>query len=194
MKRLVSMAPGFIFGYSDDDQLFMQDWLSPQVRILASYPNVGVVTGMPTHVCFGWGVKSNKRFALREDVTVQLGGWPDEWIEDYIRSVGRNQFTLESYMKRFGALTPGLLEYNGVKAWGTSHHGQFLGYRETLQPFIAAHEEYHLCMSKSIEWLDTPIDDAGYLRLATEDLLVRHIGNVMDDTIEELAEGVERWW
>jgi glycosyltransferase involved in cell wall biosynthesis len=44
---IFSAAPGEIIAYADSDVYFNQGWLESSLRILETFPNVGMVTGRP---------------------------------------------------------------------------------------------------------------------------------------------------
>lgn len=74
------------------------------------------------------------------------------------------------------------MRYNGMEAYCTAHHCQFIGYAKTLQR--AARYDGEAMGDEKI--IDNTLDSLG-LRLATTERLTRHIGNVIDESIRSLS-------
>src|SRR3990172_1485112 len=56
LKSVMRMLlPDTILAYGDDDIEYFPNWLQPQLDILTTYPNVGMVTGWPVRITSKWG-------------------------------------------------------------------------------------------------------------------------------------------
>ena len=73
------------------------------------------------------------------------------------------------------------LSYNGMQAYGTAHHCQFIGFAESIAPLCRRSDQY---TDKEKEF-DIAIDEAGYIRLTTTRRLTRHMGNVIDEGLQK---------
>jgi glycosyltransferase involved in cell wall biosynthesis len=177
---LVEMASGKIVCMTDDDVLFSPDWFHLQLEVLATFPNVGLVSGTPQRTGFRGGVASTLAWAaVTPGVTVRSGKLiPDAWEQDFCKSVGRD-WQKHRTATRFNMLNDTLIEYNGVRAWGHGHHMQFLAYRDVIAPFLKRGEV--LLDNKHL--FNVPVDDAGYLQLTTHKRTAVHIGNEIDQSI-----------
>src|SRR5678815_2255422 len=45
-----------LVAYSDDDILYYDNWLNPQIELINFFPNVACVTGSPIRTMFRWGI------------------------------------------------------------------------------------------------------------------------------------------
>lgn len=169
------LPPETIVTCSDDDMLFYPGWLSRQVELLRGFPNVSAVTGYPVRTSFRWGNEKTLRWA-KKNATVTKGRYlPDVWERDFAVSVGRDA---ETHIKATETELDTLIEYNGLKAYATSHHCQFIGYTET----IASVSGYDGMAMGDERPFDIALDSVG-LRLATTERLSRHMGNIIHDEL-----------
>jgi len=73
--------------------------------------------------------------------------------------------------------------YKGMQAYLTAHHCQWMGYAGRLAKLM----KYDYKAMADDKPFDESIDNAGFLRLATTERFVRHMGNILDDDIKEHA-------
>lgn len=169
------LPPETIVSCSDDDMLFYNDWLSPQIDILKHFPNVASVTGYPVRTSFRWGNENTKEWA-KHHAKVETGRFlPQEWEDDFAVSLGREiqwhrDYTINDVDVR--------ARYKGMSVYLTSHHCQFIGYAGTLGKVPV----YDAVAMKEERTFDTALDKIG-LRLATTQRLCRHMGNVIDEKL-----------
>jgi glycosyltransferase involved in cell wall biosynthesis len=175
-RSLASMLPtDKIISYCDDDILFYPDWLNPQVELLANFPNVSAVTGYPVRTQFRWGTENTRRWGAKHG-KMQTGRFiPDGWERDFSVSIGRDPDWHKNYTTND---LDYLVEYNGLKAYATAHHCQFIGYTGTIAKACVIDGE---AMGDEKPF-DRNLDQLG-LRLATTERLTRHIGNVIDNDL-----------
>jgi hypothetical protein len=168
-----SMPPKTIVCISDDDMYFYPDWLAPQLELLEKFPNVGVVSGYPVRTQFRWGNKSTLKWA-QDNARLIAGRFiPDEWDRDFCTSIGRNY----DWHKNYTATDRDyLIEYEGMRAYATAHHCQFIAYAGRIDYIVQWDSE---ALSDERKF-DRAIDDDMLLRLTTTERLVRHIGNVLE--------------
>lgn len=175
--------PETIVCVSDDDMLYSPNWLEPQLELLHGFPNVGVVSGYPVRTQFRWGTKSTLAWA-KENAEYEFGRFiPEQWERDFCVSIGRDY---DKMHKDYTANDRDLLiRYNGLTAYGTAHHCQYIAKAGRIEYIVEWSDE----AMPNERLLDETIDAQGYLRLTTTDRLVRHMGNVIDP---DLRRDIER--
>jgi hypothetical protein len=174
----INMLPmSSVVCYSDDDMLYYDNWLKPQLELLNHFPNVAAVSGYPLRIMFRWGVENTVKWA-HENGKLERGRFmPKEWEVDYCESVGKNyDFHIQDTLKDVDYR----VTYNGKQAYTTAHHCQFIGYAVKL----AQVNQFDDRAMNDEKPFDIALDQVG-LRLATTQRLVRHIGNVLDEKIRQ---------
>lgn len=173
----IQMLPlGSIVCYSDDDILYSDNWLNPQLDLLTSFPNVACVSGYPVRTMFRWGNLNTLEWA-RKNAKLEQGRFISKEDEmDYADSIGRSHdeqisMTLKDVDYK--------IRYNGKEAYATSHHCQFIGYAIKILPALT-YDDMAMGDEKVI---DIELDKLG-LRLCTTKRYTRHIGNVLDEKIK----------
>lgn len=175
---MARMLSGRVMAYSDDDILFTPNWLQPQLELMRHFPNVACVTGYPTRTSFRWGNANTKAWGGKHG-KIHTGRYlPNEWERDFALSLGRDPTShMASTITDFDTI----IEYNGVKAYATAHHCQFIALADNI---VKASQTDNAAMGDERPF-DVAMDRIG-LRLATLDRLTRHIGNIIDDEIRGL--------
>lgn len=171
-------APGELVAYSDDDFYFHPGWLERQLRILDTYPKVGMVGGYTLPSFFAAErIGANLAFAANNDrVTHREGKFiPDEWIRDWAMSTGRDP---EAAMDEQAGFQEHLFELDGVQAYAAVNHDQFLAPKSVLEACLPNTWSGNL-MGDMLE-MDRAVNDAGYLRLSTTTLTAQHLGNRLE--------------
>lgn len=169
------LHPNTIVGYADDDILFYDNWLTPQIELLEHFPNVACVTGYPVRTSFRWGNENTLKWA-QANGTLETGRFiPQEWEDDFARSLGREVGWHRTYTKDD---TDQRVTYQGKQAYCTSHHCQFIARVKTIDRIL----QYDNSAMGDERPFDLALDSVG-LRLATTQRWTRHIGNVLDESI-----------
>ncbi|NPA26192.1 MAG: glycosyltransferase family 2 protein, partial [Chloroflexi bacterium] len=124
-------APGEIIAYADGDVLFHPGWLSASLRILTTYPRVGMVTARP--------------FAAAPELWTATQAWAEsepeaqtEWgpfvsweaFRDFNVGLGQDEAQVR---KDYANLRLLRIRYRGVTAIAGASHWQFLAYKRVLQ-------------------------------------------------------------
>lgn len=170
------LPPETVLGYSDDDMLFMDNWMAPQLDLLQHFPNTACVTGYPVRTSFRWGNMNTRKWAEKR-ATLEKGRFlPLEWENDFALSIGRKP---EDHVLNTKTDMDFLISYHGKQAYATSHHCQQIGYAGTIAKAL----EYDGMAMGEERTFDEKLDKLG-LRLATTQRLCRHIGNVLDESIQ----------
>ncbi|MEW6566795.1 MAG: glycosyltransferase family A protein [Chloroflexota bacterium] len=172
---LFRAAPGEVVAYSDDDIYHYPGWLSAHLEILDTFPNVGVVSGCAVRSLFEEErISSNLRFAEREPgVVLKRGRFiPQEWIEDWAESYGREMAMVE---KETAGLEDMILEYRGVQAYAMANHNQFVTPKDVITRCLP--ESWSGRLMGEMNELDIRVNRAGFLRLTTIHRTTQHMGN-----------------
>ncbi len=178
-----TFPPETVVCMSDDDMYYYPNWLAPQIELLEGFPNVGAVSGYPVRTQHRWGNKTTIEWATA-NARVSYGRFiPDKWEQDFCDSVGRKWKDHQIMTAKDRDV---LIEYKGLKAYGTAHHCQFIAYAGRIE-FIVEWSDMYIPDEKMF---DRAIDEQGLLRLTTTERLARHIGNVIHPALREEIERV----
>ena len=168
-------APGEYVAYSDSDVFFHPGWLSEHMRILEAFPDVGTVTGFPHRRIPKYHSNTITRAEADPNIAVERGLFiPEDWIEEHILSLGKSA---ERYREKIKDVQDVRLHCKGVSAFAAHGHFQFVARTEVLRRFVPL-ESFQVSGPNEL-LLDQAINDAGYLRLATLDRYVEHMGNTL---------------
>jgi hypothetical protein len=171
---LRTFPPKTIVCMSDDDIYFYPGFLDAHLELLNGFPNVGAVSGCPIRTQFRWGNEATLKWA-RENAALTSGRFiPDEWEFDFCRSIGRDYYGY--HIGKTADEVDWLIEYNGLKAYATAHHMQFVGYAGRLGG-IGLWTDHAMRAEKAF---DCAIDELGMLRLTTTERYTKHMGNVLE--------------
>ncbi len=175
-----SLPENRIIGIADDDMLYYPGWLKESIKILETYPDVGVVSGYPVRTQFRWGNDNTIAWAKKHAKVTKGRYITEEWDFDFCVSIGRDY---DRHVRDSLLDLETMIEYKGVKALATGHHCQFIGYAGRLKPH-AVWDSYAMGNERPF---DESIDKAGLLRLTTPQRYTQHIGNVLDNKYKEAA-------
>jgi hypothetical protein len=174
LHEIFRAAPGEIVAYTDDDVFFLPGWLEAHLKILESYPRVGLVTGFYIRSHLRYAMQTIEAFTRQEDVQVVRGLLiPHELEQHYIDNMGRSW---ESYQEEVKGLEDIQLTYRGVSTLASAGHHQFIGYRQLILDTLPSWDSN--LMGKMIE-LENNVDQQGYLRLSTLEPVTHLLGNVI---------------
>ena len=176
-------APGELIAYADDDMFFLPGWLDACLKIIDTYPKVGMVSGYYVRTQMKYGIGSTVKFASQPDVYSHVGSiWPGEYEEHYLDAYGRD----EDKDQGIDGIEDHLLTYHGVEALISAQHMQFVAPKQVLLDALPKTWSGHL-MGQMKE-LDMAVDRLGYLRLSTREPETRFLGNVVSPEMAKLAE------
>jgi glycosyltransferase involved in cell wall biosynthesis len=172
------LPPQAVVCYSDDDILYYDNWLEPQLKLLNHF-GAQIVTGYPVRTMMRWGNERTIAWS-NKNASLEIGRFiPNEWEKDYAVSIGRDpDYHVSEYTKRDLDYR---VTYKGESAYCTSHHCQFIGYVARILGGLEY--DYDGAMSDEKPF-DIKMDLLG-LRLATTERLTRHMGNVIDDKLRQ---------
>jgi len=183
INALLSMYHGSIVAISDDDILHYPNWLAPQIEILKAFPDVGLVSGCVTRHYMKYNHLHAWNWANKNNVHVIENEIPIEWDYQHGESIGKTKEFTDHIAQR---VMPCTIRYNEVTARIGGNHCQFVGYADTLLPFLPRTNRY----MEPLYPFDIRVDGAKLLRLLTVDRKTRHLGNVLNDEDREEIEEV----
>lgn len=176
LKILFRAAPGEVIAYSDDDIFFYPGWLSEHLKLLDSFPNVGMVSGCAVRTLFDHGTKSNLRLADSDPEVRLIRGQqiPETWEHEWAESYGRDP---EAHLEAIRSMEDMVIERRGVRGFAIANHNQFL----TPKLVISEHlpPDWSGRLMGEMNELDNAIDEGGYLRLSTIERTTKHMGNMI---------------
>jgi hypothetical protein len=174
-NALFAAVPNEFVAYADSDVYFRPGWLPACLGILETFPNAGLVTGMPVRSAVGQAAHTALDWvAANAEVQHETGRLiPLEWIEAFCAGTGR---ALEPYLEESQHLADHRLTYRGVTAYVGASSFQLVARRATLQQTLPLPSDWLLHGAGD---LLERIDAAGQALLATDGLFVHHLGNTL---------------
>jgi glycosyltransferase involved in cell wall biosynthesis len=176
-------APGKVIAYSDSDILFYPGWLKESLDILKTFPNTGMVTARPMRTpealfasTLEWA-RQTPEIQIENEVFL---AWED--YREHLVSLGVSE---EQAREWYAEGKDWRLTLHGVKAQIGAAHFQFTACKSVLREFLPFNMDRPMGQVRS---LDEQINQAGYLRLGTCNVLVRHLGNHLEKTKEVVLE------
>lgn len=170
---LRSFPPKTVICMSDDDILYLPGWLDAQLDLLYKFPNVGAVSGCPIRSQQRWGNHATIAWARRE-ARLEIGRFiPDEWEQDFCKSIGRDYGQHQEDSENDLDYR---IDYNGMKAYAMAHHMQFICEAGRLSSL----EYFPRKAMRAEQGFDTLVDNMGLLRLTTIERFTKHLGNILE--------------
>ncbi|WP_299029472.1 glycosyltransferase family A protein [uncultured Thermanaerothrix sp.] len=174
---ILSGAPGEIIAYADNDVLFYPGWLSESVRLLETFPRVGMVTSRPFITKREYLTHTLAWAHSHPEVQVEEGKFiPWETYYEFARSLGQEP---EVIRQDFEKDTCYRLTYRGVSAIAGASHWQFVAYKSVLAEFLPFDMDRPMGQVKQ---LDERMNQAGYLRLMLTEPRVMNMSNTLRGT------------
>lgn len=173
-------APGKYIAYADSDIHFYPGWLEESLAILEAFPKVGMVTARPMRTPEAFYSSSLEWARSAQDVSLENGryiAW--EVYLQHVLSLGTSQDQAREW---YESRRDWRVTRHGVSALIGAAHFQFTASKDVLQNFLPFNMDRPMGQVRS---LDERLNDAGYLRLACIDPLVKHMGNRLEATTED---------
>jgi glycosyltransferase involved in cell wall biosynthesis len=168
-------SQGEIIAYSDSDVFFYPGWLEHSLEILETFPGVGMVTARPLRSPEEYYSKTLEWAQTQPDVTLESGKFITwDVFREHILSLGVSEMQAREW---FDSKSEWRLTYKGVSAFISAAHFQFVTQKSVIQQFLPLEMDRPMGQVRS---LDQMINQAGYLRLATCEPYVKHLGNRID--------------
>jgi glycosyltransferase involved in cell wall biosynthesis len=179
-NTIFGAAPGEYIAYADSDVYFFPDWLSPQVEVLETFPQAGMVTGMPILTPIQYSTATVDWAGEQKDVQLEHGqliAWEDFWR--HASTLGGDEGQARAFYEENDAYA---VVRGDEKYFIGSSHFQFVARKSALQQILPI--PFTRPMGQ-VRRLDEIINEKGYLRLATEKWYVRHLGNTLPEDITD---------
>ncbi len=164
-------APGEYVAYADSDVYFFPDWLSPQIEVLETFPNAGMVTGMPLLTPAEYSTATLAWVERQQGVQLDRGrfiSWEDFWR--HAGSLGDEPKARAFYEANESAR----LSYSGKSYYVGAGHFQFVARKPVLQSVLPLPSNRPM---GEVRVLDEKINAQGLLRLCTPEWHIQHVGN-----------------
>lgn len=174
---IFSASPGKVIAYSDYDILYRPGWLEESLRVLETFPQVGMVTARPLRSPEEY-YSSLLKWAEDEPEAVLERGKFLEW-ETYLEhslSVGAG---VEESREWYDSREDYKVTYRGLSILAGSGHFQFMAYRDVLAEVLPLNMDHP--MGKQVRWLDIRLNEKGFSRVCLTKPFIKHTGNRLDD-------------
>lgn len=177
-------APGEYVAYTDNDLYFYPGWLSVLLNVLETFPQAGMVTGMPLLNPEEFSTSTVDWVEKHPGAKLERGHllpWDDFW--QHAGSLGNDEAAARAFYEQHESIR---LSYQGQEYFVGAGHFQFVAPCKVLQkalPFPAQRP------MGQVRALDVAINRLGYLRLCTPQWWVRHLGNSISDSLWNMEGG-----
>jgi glycosyltransferase involved in cell wall biosynthesis len=157
-------APGEIIAYADSDIYFLPGWLPAQLKVLETFPNAGMITGMPMWSPAEYSTSTVRWADNQPEARLERGkllAWEDYWR--HARSLGQSEAEAQSH---FDAQVDICLFYQGQRYYIGAGHFQFVARRDVLQRALPIPSERPMGQVRSLDKaLNRPVTCAFHLGL-----------------------------
>lgn len=169
-------VPGKYVAYADSDVYHYPGWLEPQIEVLETLPQVGMVTGMPMWTPEEFSTSTIEWAEKTPDVTLERGKilpWDDYWRHS--RSLGAQEAKARAH---YDSIEDLVVTHQGSRYYIGAAHFQFVAPKTVLSSLLPIPSNRPM---GQVRLLDIALNQAGYLRLSMPDWWVRHMGNTLED-------------
>jgi len=168
-------APGEYLAYADSDIYHYPGWLPALVHVLETFPNAGMVTGIPMWSPEEFSTSTISWAQSTPGVRLERGRylpWEDYWR--HARSLGRSEADARTHYDSSQNLC---IVHQGQRYYVGAGHFQFLARRKVLQSILPLPSDRPMGQVRSI---DIALNERGFLRLSTPQWWVQHLGNSLE--------------
>lgn len=169
-------CPGEILAYADSDVLFSPGWLHQSIRILDTYPEVGMVTSRPFRTPPDYYTQTVAWAEGADEIEITKGQFiPWETFREFDMSLGQDE---QDVRERYKSTQDIRLVYQGVEAHVGASHWQFVAWKSVLQRFTPFKMNRPMGQVRD---LDRRVNDANLLRLMTSKPLTMNMSNTLKE-------------
>lgn len=155
-------APGEYIAYADSDVYFHKDWLDESIRIMQTFPNVGMVTARPFFTKKEYSSQTLKWAQEQASGSLEQGKLiPWDTFLEFNLSLGQDLNAIEQEYKTNDVEK---ITFNGTSAIIGGSHWQFLTRKNVIKEFLPFDMERPM---GQVKLLDQRMNEAGFLRLMT---------------------------
>jgi hypothetical protein len=177
-------APGEYVAYADSDVYHYPGWLEPQIELLETFPQAGMVTGMPMWTPAEYSTATVEWAEQNPEVSVERGNflpWEDYWR--HARSLGADEAKAQAHFESVEDVT---MFYQGQRYYIGAAHFQFVARKAALQSVLPIPSERPM---GQVRLLDIALNEQGHLRFCTPNWWVQHMGNTLQDEFKPQGKG-----
>jgi glycosyltransferase involved in cell wall biosynthesis len=180
---IFAVMPNELICYADSDVLFRPGWLDASLKVLEAFPQAGMVAAQPNFFDVMNG-EGKAHLPLLEDDGYEVGEyWPSkDVIDEYCIGIGATDDLSSQFYTIINRI-------QGIQAVMGASHMQFLTTGEMARQVVPLQASKGLLRSETMG-LDYKIDDLGYLHLSTQKPYVFHMGNTVNDRLQEEIESI----
>lgn len=183
---MLQAAPGEIIAYCDNDVYFYPGWLTNSVRILDTFPNVGMVTSRPFRTDQKYSSATIEWAENTKGALLERGGFvPWEVFRDFEMSLGNSE---EQAQIRYQETQDLRIAFEGKMAFVGASHWQFVSRKSTLQQFLPFDMDRPMGQVRD---LDERMNQSGFLRLMTPEPYAQNMSN-RPDLAPNLAKPIKK--
>lgn len=171
---MLQAAPGEIVAYADNDVLYYPDWLTESVKVLETYPNVGMVTSRPYHskpdlysASVDWAENTPGAIVDRGHLI------EPQWMREFLLSLGRTEEEINADLVEEDVR----ITFKSVTTFCGASHWQFVAWKRVLQEFLPI--DLTKPMGQVLR-LDQMVNERKYLRLMTAKPYVMNMSNTVE--------------
>lgn len=173
-NMMLAGAPGEMIAYTDNDCIFYPGWLSASVKILETFPNVGMVTARPFRTPPEFYSETVAWAENNSDAKVEYGDFvPFEVLHEFNLSLGQSDEFSRQNIRNSRDVR---LTYHGLSAFAGGSHWQFTAYKQVLQQFLPFQMNRPM---GQVRQLDQRVNEAHLLRLMTEQPYAMNLSNTL---------------
>jgi len=174
-NQIFTSAPGEILAYTDSDAEFSPGWLEDSLKILETYPKVGMVTSRPFRTPPEFYGTTVDWAEAHPDVQIERGSYiPWEDFRDFDLSLGQDEADIRA---RYESTEDIRLTYRDTQAFVGASHWQFVAHTSVLRGFVPFDMDRPMGQVRD---LDRRMDAEGYLRLMTARPLAMNMSNTLN--------------